>query len=177
MIDRSGPATTRRGNPLGDEPFATGGCVGTNGAVNDAVMRWLAILALTAVGCSSSSPSAGPSTGASSTTGQGAVDSTETCHYPANVEAASDAAGAGCLASPPHSICQVSNGATIEADGSVTGGTESCQPICPASNYELTCTGAQILGSIPDPDPSLKCRAIPIPTPPNVLFYCCPCGE
>jgi hypothetical protein len=140
-------------------------------------MRWLVVLALALGGCSSSSPSTAPSTGASSTTDQGTVESSETCHYPANVEAASDAASVGCLASPPHAICQVSNGAMIGADGSVTGGTESCQPICPASNYELTCIGAQIMGSIPDPDPSLKCQVIPIPTPSNALFYCCPCAD
>jgi uncharacterized protein YceK len=150
-------------------------------------MRWCVVFALAVGGCSSASSSTGPSTGAPKTIDPGTADqgtadhgtdaSTETCHYPANVEAASDAAGAGCLASPPHSICQVSNGATIEADGSVSGGTESCQPLCPASNYELTCTGAPIMGSIPDPDPSLKCQVIPIPTPSNVLFYCCPCAE
>jgi hypothetical protein len=140
-------------------------------------MRWLVVLALASSGCSSSSPSTGSSSGAPSTADQGAVASAETCHYPANVEAASDAAAsAGCLASPPHSICEVSNGAIIAADGSVTGGTESCRPLCPASTYELTCTGAQIMSSIPDPDPSLSCQVIPIPTPSDVLFYCCPCA-
>jgi hypothetical protein len=42
--------------------------------------------------------------------------------------------------------------------------------------YALTCTGDRMMpSSIPSPDTSLDCTVIPVPTPSNVLFYCCPC--
>jgi|CZKU01.1.fsa_nt_gi hypothetical protein len=98
------------------------------------------------------------------------------CAYPANVETDRDASSEGCFARPPASICQVSNGATILADGGVENGTETCQSLCSAGQYELTCRSAGIASAIPDPDSSLGCQVIPIPTPSNALFYCCPCA-
>jgi hypothetical protein len=32
-------------------------------------------------------------------------------------------------------------------------------------------------GAIPSPDSSLGCTVLPLPTPPGVFFYCCPCGS
>jgi hypothetical protein len=75
-----------------------------------------------------------------------------------------------CVAQPTASLCEVSNGATVNADGSVTGGTERCEPLCGPSQYELVCSGV-------DPDPSLGCRIIPIPTPSCCLYYCCPSAD
>src|SRR5580698_3930617 len=101
------------------------------------------------------------------------------CHYPANADTDGDGSMSGCHAGAPGQICEVSNGATINgADGGVTGGTESCQGQCGAAQYELTCTSASILGgSIPAPAASLDCQIIPIPTPSDALFYCCPCAN
>jgi hypothetical protein len=97
------------------------------------------------------------------------------CRYPAGVEAAGDAANHGCFAAPSGQSCQVSNGATVLADGAVLGGTEDCSAMCPGAHYEVTCRSASLMGSIPDPDSTLGCTVIPIPTPSDTLFYCCPC--
>jgi hypothetical protein len=118
-------------------------------------------LAAVVVGCSSSSSPA--QTGG-------------TCAYPANAKTDGDASGNGCFAGPPASSCQVSNGATVLADGGVENGTETCQSLCAAGQYELTCRSSGLAGPIPDPDSSLGCQAIRIPTPSNELFYCCPCA-
>jgi hypothetical protein len=99
------------------------------------------------------------------------------CQYPANADT-DDGSTSGCHAGPPAQDCQVSSGATINgADGGVTGGTESCKPLCSSAQYELTCMSAGISGPIPDPASSLSCQIIPGPTPSNALFYCCPCGN
>jgi len=109
---------------------------------------------------------------------------TETCKYLANVETAGDASASGCFAGPSGQICQVSNGAsvTVLEDGgsSISGGTESCASLCPSAQYELTCRSygiADLMGPIPNPDSTLRCTIIPIPTPSNALFYCCPCAR
>lgn len=94
------------------------------------------------------------------------------CRYPGNVQVCSDPAGPGCFAHAPGQICLVSNGATILPDGGVSGGTESCNSICGASQYEMTCMDTDAA-----PDPSLGCQLIPIPTPSCCLYYCCPCAE
>jgi hypothetical protein len=93
------------------------------------------------------------------------------CNAPPGVEFIADASasGPGCIAHPPGQICQVSNGATVLPDGGVSGGTETCSSVCAGSDYEMTCEGAG------DPDPSFGCQVIPIPTPSDVTFYCCPC--
>jgi hypothetical protein len=75
-------------------------------------------------------------------------------------------------------ICEVPSGTTILADGGANG-PETCTDACSPTEYALTCRGTQSMeeiGNIPDPDPSLKCAVIPIPTPSNELFYCCPCA-
>jgi hypothetical protein len=61
------------------------------------------------------------------------------------------------------------------ADASVSG----CLPsvggnLCTTSQYTLTCYG-QSSGAVPDP--GLACTVVPVPTPGNVLYYCCPCGS
>jgi hypothetical protein len=59
------------------------------------------------------------------------------------------------------------------ADASLAG----CLPsvggnLCAAAQYTLTCHGASAV-----PAPGLQCAVVPIPTPANVLYYCCPCGS
>ena len=99
------------------------------------------------------------------------------CRYPANAST-DDGSMSGCHAGRPGQICEVSNGATVNIeDGGVSGGTESCKSLCGAGQYELTCTSAGISGPIADPDTSLGCVIIPIPTPSDALFYCCPCAN
>jgi hypothetical protein len=100
------------------------------------------------------------------------------CHYPSNVDVNANPSGPGCFAGPARQICQVTNGATVLPDGGVSGGTESCRSLCGASQYEMTCTSATLSPSpIPAPASSLGCQIIPILTPSDVLFYCCPCSE
>jgi hypothetical protein len=60
----------------------------------------------------------------------------------------------GCAASPSFQIC----------------GPSSCDDPCSASDMVMTCTGAS-------PDDALGCTVIPIPTPSNVLYFCCPCAK
>jgi hypothetical protein len=83
------------------------------------------------------------------------------CQSPPGVSEAPDAAVAGCFRSS-FQICT---------------GDASCQPACGASDYSLTCTGASAFGSIPEPDATLGCTVLPVPTPSSVLFYCCPCAS
>jgi hypothetical protein len=84
-----------------------------------------------------------------------------TCQYPPNVQVESDGLGVGgCFAEPPVQLCQA-------------GG---CSSMCPGSQYELYCRSQEAVGSsIPQPDSTLGCQIIVIPTPSNALFYCCPC--
>jgi hypothetical protein len=89
-------------------------------------------------------------------------------------------AGEGCLPKSMFDICQVPSGSIILADGGILtpdGGTAVCSDYCSPSEYALTCSstgGPQT--PIPSPDSSLDCTVIPIPTPSNALFWCCPCG-
>jgi hypothetical protein len=93
------------------------------------------------------------------------------CRYPAGVAIGSSVSGSECVAHPPGQICQVSNGATVNAaDGAVTGGSETCHSLCGSSEYEMTCSETP-------PDSSLGCKIIPIPTPSCCAFYCCPCSD
>jgi hypothetical protein len=98
------------------------------------------------------------------------------CRYPANADT-DDGSMSGCHAGPPGQLCLVSNGATVNLDGGVSGGTESCKSLCGAAQYELSCTSTGISGPIPDPATSLGCVIIPGPTPSDALFYCCPCAH
>jgi hypothetical protein len=140
-----------------------------------------ALLALAVVGCSSSSSS---SPGSPTSELQGSmldgVQDGGTCHYPAGVDPLGDTSTAGCFGEPSGRICSVSNGSTVNEDGSVSGGTASCHSQCGASQYEMVCTSGPVAPSpipIPDPSASLGCTAIVEPTPSNALFYCCPCAE
>jgi len=80
-----------------------------------------------------------------------ADDAGASCRVPAaaNTFAGGDAGATGCLPS--------------------TGGN-----VCSSSQYTLSCYGT---APIPPPDGTLRCSIALIPTPSNVLFYCCPCGS
>jgi hypothetical protein len=67
----------------------------------------------------------------------------------------------GCYADPPGQICDQSTG--------------SCQAACAADQLEVTCI-ADATGNGPEPDASLGCTVLTLPTPEGVTFYCCPCG-
>jgi hypothetical protein len=98
------------------------------------------------IACSADQDAGAPPADAGDTDGNGGA----TCRVPAaaNTFAGADAGPTGCLPS--------------------TGGN-----LCASSQYTLTCHGVT---PIPAPDGDLKCSVVPIPTPGNVLFYCCPCG-
>ncbi len=129
------------------------------------------------VGCSSSSP------GSSSTTQQHTGDTIPACTWPAGADTFEDASSTGCKPRSVFQICEVPSGSTIEADGAIEspdGAAAQCSDACTATEYELSCEGSTDGGpggAIPQPDPSLGCTVIPIPTPSNALFYCCPCGS
>ena len=102
------------------------------------------------------------------------------CHWPASASTFSDASGSGCTPRAGFGTCEVSNGGTGEPDGTIippdiANGT--CTNACSPSQYALTCVGAALTSAIPAPDTSLNCRVIPIPTPSDVLVYCCPCAK
>lgn len=93
--------------------------------------------------------------------GTGSQVGSLSCQSPAGVSEAPDAAVAGCFRSS-FQICTTST---------------SCKPACAASDYSMTCTGSSAVGAIPAPDATLGCTVIPVPTPSDVLFYCCPCAS
>jgi hypothetical protein len=104
------------------------------------------------------------------------------CSWPASVTSSGDASSVGCWATPTHNICKVPNGGSFNAqDGTIRGPdgqvvADACQDACSASEYAVTCTGDTLMpSSNPSPDTSLGCTVIPVPTPSNVAFYCCPC--
>jgi len=82
------------------------------------------------------------------------------CQSPAGVSVAPDAAVVGCFRTT-FQICDPT----------------TCQDPCGASDYPMTCTGSTLTGPSPEPDATLGCSVIPIPTPSDVLFYCCPCAK
>lgn len=59
------------------------------------------------------------------------------------------------------------------------GPTSGCLPstggsLCASSRYALSCYGTNgVIASAPDS--TLGCAVVPVPTPSNVLYYCCPC--
>jgi hypothetical protein len=79
------------------------------------------------------------------------------CHWPDGVSAATDASTKGCAARSAFNICEVA-----------PDGRQTCTDACSSSQYSLTCDQAS-------PAAEWGCTAIPIPTPANVLVYCCPC--
>jgi ABC-type Fe3+-hydroxamate transport system substrate-binding protein len=130
-------------------------------------MRYmLAVLVCVAGAACSSATSQGTSSSSQS-------DQATACTYPPLAVTYSDASGSGCKPEAPGKICQVSNGATVLADGGVVNGTETCTSLCGDSQYELSCMEAPSA----NPDPSLGCTVIPIPTPADVTLYCCPCAN
>jgi hypothetical protein len=73
-------------------------------------------------------------------------------------------------------MCRVPAAANtfVGSDAGATGCLPSTSGnLCGASQYTLACHGEP---PIPAPDGMLKCSIVPIPTPRNVLFYCCPCS-
>jgi len=70
------------------------------------------------------------------------------CHWPTGADTfhASEAGASGCLPGASSNLCS-------------------------SSQYTLTCYGA----GTASPDAALDCAVVPVPTPMNVLFYCCPC--
>lgn len=105
------------------------------------------------------------------------------CVWPASVTETGDAGASGCWAHAAFNVCEVPNGGSVNADGTITGPdgkpvTNACHDACSASQYALTCTGEMSSpGVIPSPDSSLGCRVVRGPTPSNETVYCCPCGE
>jgi len=75
-------------------------------------------------------------------------------------QARPDGATPGCFASPSSMLCSPSQ----------------CQSLCAAGQTPVTCMGSGPTGVIPAPDSSAGCTIVPLPTPSNELFYCCPCG-
>jgi hypothetical protein len=71
-------------------------------------------------------------------------------------QAAGDASTEGCTASARFDVCEQ------HPDGS-----ESCHDACTSSEYALSCTSAE-------PEESLRCAILPVPTPLGVSVYCCP---
>ena len=129
--------------------------------------------------CQQEGPQAG---GADANTANSIVPDAGACGWPASFTSSGDASSVGCWATPTHNICKVPNGGSFnEQDGTVRGPdgqvvTDACQDVCLASEYSLTCTGDGMMpASMPSPDTSLGCTVIPVPTPSNVSFYCCPC--
>jgi hypothetical protein len=64
---------------------------------------------------------------------------------------------------------------------SADGGLSGCLPstggnLCAPTQYTLTCYGNAPATTPSVPDGGLKCAVVTIPTPANVLYYCCPCG-
>src|SRR5580692_1727797 len=118
-------------------------------------MRYvLAVLVCVASAACSSAPSQGTSSSSQS-------DQATACSYPPLADTYSDASSSGCKPEAPGKTCQVSNGATVLADGGVVNGTETCTSLCGDSQYELSCVEAPSA----DPNPSLGCTVIPVPTP------------
>jgi hypothetical protein len=109
--------------------------------------------------------------GAASSSQQADAEDGGTCQYPAGVDVDPDASGTGCFAGPAGRACAVSSGATVLPDGGVSGGTESCKSFCGSAEYQMSCQG----NTVPEPSSSLGCQVIPIPTPADVTYYCCPC--
>jgi len=88
------------------------------------------------------------------------------CTWPAKLTSTSDGSAVGCWA---HTISGTGNASQID---------------CSSADYALGCVGewpysadgGSMRATVPQPDPSLGCRILPIPTSVNTSFYCCPCN-
>ena len=140
------------------------------------------LLSLTACGSNSANTWTEADASPDADTANSTIPDAGSCVWPASFTSSGDASSVGCWAKPTHNICKVPNGGSYNAqDGTIRGPdgqvvTDACQDACSASEYALTCMGDVMMpASMPSPDTSLGCTAIPVPTPSNVLFYCCPC--
>jgi hypothetical protein len=64
---------------------------------------------------------------------------------------------------------------------STDGGATGCLPstggsLCAGTQYALSCYGNGA-SAPPAPEGALQCTVVPVPTPANLLFYCCPCSS
>ena len=50
------------------------------------------------------------------------------------------------------------------------------EPVCGADQFSVACIGAVPLTPIPYPPDAGDCTIVGIPTPENVLFWCCRCA-
>ncbi len=128
----------------------------------------LASVGALAVACGGESSG---STTTGDTKAQLADDSAESCTIPPSVPPPPDLDGGespppGCTGSAPAG--QICN----QGDG-------TCTSLCGSGTYEMTCTsggsGSGGGASIPQPDSSLGCTILRIPTPSTSLYYCCAC--
>jgi|GEM_PF-6624874 len=89
------------------------------------------------------------------------------CSWPENLTPLGDDTAVGCWAH------------------AVSGPVDGSQTTCSSAEYALGCVGewpysedgGTTHATVPEPDPSLGCRILPLPTPINRRFYCCPCGQ
>lgn len=107
------------------------------------------------------------------------------CRWPAEADARDPAASTGCEPNSMFQICGVPSGSFVHADGTITtpdGTSVTCDDPCRPTEYAMFCRGAitgtdpPVLSPVPTPAPSLGCRVLPLPTPANLLVYCCACA-
>ncbi len=85
----------------------------------------------------------------------------------------------GCSRLPDFKICEVPSGSAVNPDGTVTMANgevveASCTDPCSPTGYAMRCyDGSNPLVILPVPPAVLNCTSVPVPTPSNVLFYCC----
>ncbi len=103
------------------------------------------------------------------------------CNSPEAANTFDAITSAGCVPAPTFQICEVADGAVLNPDGTYTPPAK-CNDPCAPGGYALRCSGETLsmdpptFSPMPAPDPSLGCRVLPIPTPPNLTVYCCACG-
>jgi hypothetical protein len=175
-----GPSCSDQPSCPGDVPTAGASCDDSGGPC---VYAWpsgcaQAVCACTAAGWSCSYGNTGcvdASVSVSETATASATDA-GACAAPAAAETYNDASATGCQQRDRLLVCDVPNGSTIELDGSVEtpdGASVTCTDTCSPNEYTLICVDpTQVL----QPDPSLKCNVIALPTPEGVTNYCCPCS-
>ncbi len=104
------------------------------------------------------------------------------CSWPDGTDTYDPATQAGCRARSMFQVCLVpegsiyhpSSGTITTPSGEVVEGT--CMNQCTPTEFSLVCSSGTTFGPIPEPDPALRCRHIPVPTPSGVAPLCCPCS-
>jgi hypothetical protein len=99
------------------------------------------------------------------------------CSAPSAATTYSDASASGCYQRSRLMVCPVPNGSVVELNGSVEtpdGAVVTCTDTCSQTEYTLNCSGPTQADQ--QPDPSLNCQVITLPTPQGQLNYCCPCS-